>query len=558
MVKGFNMLPDPWHVSSVIHGFFSLQSIKRKLEVTKQMEYTPDLFATWFSILPPLVAIALALITKEVYSSLFIGIVTGAVLYAGPDFDGIVNHVLQDGLIASLSDSYNVGILIFLVILGIIVALMNLSGGSKAFGSWALKRVRSRVAAECATVILGIIIFVDDYFNCLTVGSVMKPVTDNFNVSRAKLAYIIDATAAPVCIIAPVSSWAAAVSGFVEGQNGISVFIHAIPYNFYALFTIVMMFSLIFMKFDYSNMAKFERNAVENGDLFTINDPNASSADAAAEGSDKGTVLDLVFPVIVLVVSCVLGMIYSGGFFDGESFINAFANSDASVGLSMGSLCALVIIVIYYLCRRTISFKACMSCIPEGLHQMISPILILTFAWSLKAMTDSLGLKDFVGGLVEGMGGKGVAFIPAVLFLVACVLAFSSGTSWGTFGILIPIGLAITEAQPQMMMPVMAACMAGAVYGDHCSPISDTTIMASAGASCDHLTHVTTQFPYATTVATVSTVSYVIAGFTSSPIIPLCVGLVLLFGVFFYFRSSSKAYRVPESANVNHTVIVEE
>jgi Na+/H+ antiporter NhaC len=514
-------------------------------------EFTPALYATAWAILPPLVAIALALITKEVYSSLFIGVLTGAVLYAGLDFDGIVNHALQDGIVASLADSYNVGILVFLVILGIIVALMNLSGGSKAFGKWALTKARSRVSAEIATVILGILIFVDDYFNCLTVGSVMKPVTDNFRVSRAKLAYIIDATAAPVCIIAPVSSWAAAVSGFVEGQNGISVFIHAIPYNFYALFTLVMMFALIFMKFDYAKMAQFEMNAVENGDLFTVKDPNASNADAADQGSDKGTVLDLVFPVVVLVVSCILGMIYSGGFFDGETFINAFANSDASVGLSMGSLCALVIIMIYYLARRTVTFTTCMGCIPEGLKAMISPILILTFAWSLKAMTDSLGLKEFVGGLVENMGSAAAGFIPAVLFLVACVLAFSSGTSWGTFGILIPIGLAITESQPQMMMPVMAACMAGAVYGDHCSPISDTTIMASAGASCDHLTHVTTQFPYATTVAAVSTVSYLIAGFTSTPVIPLVVGVVLLIGALVYFKKSKGAYVVPESANTN-------
>ncbi len=521
------------------------------------MDYTPEIFATAWAILPPLVAIVLALITKEVFSSLFIGIVTGAVLYAGADFDGIVNHVLQDGIIASLSDSYNVGILVFLVILGIIVALMNLSGGSKAFGQWALKRVRSRVSAEIATVILGVIIFVDDYFNCLTVGSVMKPVTDSFKVSRAKLAYIIDSTAAPICIIAPVSSWAAAVSGFVEGQNGISVFIHAIPYNFYAIFTIVMMVALICMKFDYGKMAQFEMNAIENNDLFTINDANAQSADAAAEGSDKGTVLDLVFPVIVLVVSCILGMIYSGGFFSGESFINAFANSDASVGLSMGSLCALVIIVIYYTLRRTISFKDCMSCVPEGLRQMISPILILTFAWSLKAMTDSLGLKEFVGGLVEGMNGAAVSLIPAALFLIACVLAFASGTSWGTFGILIPIGLAITESQPDLIMPVMAACMAGAVYGDHCSPISDTSIMASAGASCDHLTHVTTQFPYATTVAVVSLISYIIAGFTSSPVIPLIVGLVLLFGTLFFLRNREGSYRVPESANVNSAAVEE-
>ena len=513
---------------------------------------TPALFATAWAVLPPLIAIALALITKEVYSSLFLGVLTGAILYAGADFDGIVNHVLNDGLIASLSDGWNVGILIFLVILGIIVALMNLSGGSKAFGGWALKHVRTRVAAEIATVLLGIVIFVDDYFNCLTVGSVMKPVTDNFNVSRAKLAYIIDATAAPVCIIAPVSSWAAAVSSFAgEGQNGIALFVQCIPYNFYALFTLVMMFAIILMKFDYAGMAKFEMNAVENGDLFTVEDTNSEAADAAAGGSDKGIVLDLVFPVVVLVVSCVLGMVYTGGFFDGAGFVTAFSDSDASVGLSMGALVALVIIIIYYMCRRTISFSECMSCIPEGMKAMASPILVLTLAWSLKAMTDSLGLADFVSGLVKGMNGAAVGIIPAVLFLIACVLAFASGTSWGTFGILIPLGLAITSSHPELTTPIIASCMAGAVYGDHCSPISDTTIMASAGANCNHVSHVSTQLPYATTVAAVSAVSYVIAGFTSSPVIPLIVGFVLIVGVLFFLRSREGSYRVPDSANIN-------
>ena len=511
------------------------------------MDYTPALYATWWAILPPLIAIVLALITKEVYSSLFLGVVFGAVLYAGADFDGIVNHVLQDGLMASLGDSWNVGILIFLVILGIIVALMNLSGGSKAFGGWALRHVKSRVAAQLATVILGIVIFVDDYFNCLTVGSVMKPVTDNFKVSRAKLAYIIDATAAPVCIIAPVSSWAAAVSSFAgEGQNGIALFIKCIPYNFYAIFTLVMMFSLILMKFDYAAMTTYEKNAVENGDLFTVNDPNAAIADAADAGSDKGIVLDLVFPVVVLVISCVLGMVYTGGFFDGAGFVTAFSDSDASVGLSMGALVALVLIVAYYMVRRTISFTDAMSCIPEGMKAMVPPILVLTLAWSLKAMTDSLGLADFVSGLVEGMGGAAVGIIPAALFLIACVLAFASGTSWGTFGILIPLGLAITASHPELSTPIIAACMAGAVYGDHCSPISDTTIMASAGANCNHVSHVSTQLPYATTVAVVSAISYIIAGYTSSPVIPLVVGAVLLIGVLVYLRNSDKSYRVSE------------
>ena len=512
------------------------------------MDYVPALYATAWAALPPLIAIVLALVTKEVYSSLFLGVLTGAVLYAGADFDGIVNHILQDGLIASLSDSWNVGILIFLVVLGIIVALMNLSGGSKAFGGWALKKVKSRVAAEVATVILGIIIFVDDYFNCLTVGSVMKPVTDEFRVSRAKLAYIIDATAAPVCIIAPVSSWAAAVSSFAGEGEGISLFIRCIPYNFYALFTLIMMFALIFMKFDYATMSKFEMNAVENGDLFTVEDANSMAADAAEHGSDKGVVMDLVFPVLVLVVSCVLGMVYTGGFFEGTGFVEAFSASDASVGLSMGGLIALVIIIVYYLCRRTISFKDCMGCIPEGMQAMVPPILVLTLAWSLKAMTDSLGLADYVSGLVEGMQGAAVGIIPAALFLIACVLAFASGTSWGTFGILIPLGLAITESHPELATPIIAACMAGAVYGDHCSPISDTTIMASAGANCNHVSHVSTQLPYATTVAAVSAISYVIAGFTSSPVIPLIVGVVLLIGTLLFLRSSKGAYRINDAA----------
>ena len=512
---------------------------------------TPALYATAWAILPPLVAIVLALITKEVYSSLFIGILTGAVLYAGADFGGIVTHALQDGIIGSLTDAGDVGILVFLVILGIIVALMNLSGGSKAFGKWALRRVRSRAAAQAATVLLGIIIFVDDYFNCLTVGSVMKPVTDEFKVSRAKLAYLIDATAAPVCIIAPISSWAAAVSGFVEGQNGIKVFINCIPYNFYAIFTIVMMFAIIFMRFDFFNMAEFEKNAVENGDLFTVEDINAGAASAADEGSDKGIVLDLVLPVVVLVICCVFGMVYTGGIFEGESFVNSFANSDATYGLPLGAFVALVIIVIYFVCRRTITFTECMSCVPEGFKQMVSPILVLTLAWSLNSMTSSLGLADFVAGLLENMSGAVMGLIPAALFIIACLLAFASGTSWGTFGMMIPIGLAITQSQPQLTMPILAACMAGGVYGDHCSPISDTTIMASAGAACNHLSHVTTQLPYATTVAAVSAVCYVIAGFTGGWVIPMIVGLVLLFAVLIFMRGRQGTYRVPAEANAN-------
>ena len=511
------------------------------------MENTPELYATIWAALPPLVAIGLALITKEVYTSLFIGIITGAVLYAGPSISGISEHALNEGIVASLSDSYNVGMLVFLVVLGIMVALMNKSGGSKAFGKWAIRKIRSRVAAGLATMLLGILIFIDDYFNCLTVGSVMKPVTDEFKISRVKLAYIIDATAAPVCIIAPISSWAAAVSGFVpKGVNGFSIFLKAIPYNFYALFTIVFVLGLICMKFDFGKMAQFEMNAVENGDLFS---GKGSEYDNAAEmGNPKGKLIDLILPVIVLIIACVIGMIYSGGFFDGENFIDAFANSDASIGLSMGSVFALAITMIYYLLRRIMTFRECADCIPEGLKQMISPILILTFAWSLKAMTDSLGLAEYVGNLVKDFPKTAMMFIPAVLFLIACALAFASGTSWGTFGILIPIGLAITEAHPEMMIPVMAACMAGAVYGDHVSPISDTTIMSSAGADCDHLSHVTTQVPYATIVAGISAVSYVIVGITKSFVIPLIVGIVLTQVVLMIIkRTGSSSYVVSKN-----------
>ncbi len=519
------------------------------------MENAPALYATAWAVLPPLVAIVLALVTKEVYSSLFLGIVTGGVLYAGASFTGVLKHVLTDGIVKSLTDSYNVGILIFLVVLGMMVAMLNLSGGSKAFGKWALRKVKTRVAAGLSTVILGILIFVDDYFNCLTVGSVMKPVTDNFKISRAKLAYIIDVTAAPVCIIAPISSWAAAVSGFVEGQNGISIFIRSIPYNFYALFSLLMMFAMLFMKFDFGKMAEYERNAIENDDLFTVKSASANTADAVELGSDKGKLIDLIIPVVVLIVCCVLGMVYTGGIFEGKSVIDAFAGSDASVGLSMGSIVALIITIIYYVLRRVVTFTECMKCVPEGLSQMISPILILTFAWSLKAMTDSLGLADFVKKVVSNLGGGAIALVPAILFVIACLLAFSSGTSWGTFGILIPIGLAITESQPDMMIPIMAACMAGAVYGDHVSPISDTTIMASAGAACNHLSHVTTQLPYATLVAGVSFVSYIIAGYVSTPIIPLVVGAALLIGILFFIKNRPGSYKVPESANVNETAV---
>lgn len=488
----------------------------------------PALYATVFSVLPPLIAIVLALITKEVYSSLFIGVFAGAVLYAGANFSGIMNHLLQDGIIASLSSAGNVGILIFLVILGMFVAMMNLSGGSAAFGEWASTKVKSRQHAQFTTILLGILIFVDDYFNCLTVGSVMKPLSDKFNISRAKLAYLIDATAAPVCIIAPISSWAAAVSGFVQGQNGLTIFIRAIPYNFYALFTIVMMFAIVAMNFDYSKMAIYEKNAIENGDLLTVHE-NLSSQDEEISQNHNGHVADLIVPVIVLIICCLMGMIYTGGFFSGTSFVDAFAGCDAAASLSLGSLVALLITIVYYCARRVLTFRECMDCVPEGFKQMVSPILVLTLAWSLKCMTDSLGLAPFVAGMVEKMPASWMALIPAVLFVISCALGFASGTSWGTFGILIPIALAITASRPDMMIPVISACMAGGVCGDHCSPISDTTIMASAGAGCNHISHVETQLPYALTVLVISTISYVVVGFTKSAIPGLIVGVVLLF-----------------------------
>lgn len=514
---------------------------------TMAADSKPALYATWVSVLPPVVAIALALITKEVYSSLFLGVLTGAVAYAGANFSGIVNRLVKDGIVASLSDSYNMGILVFLVVLGMMVAMMNLSGGSKAFGQWARTKIKTRQGAEAATILLGILIFVDDYFNCLTVGSVMKPLTDEYRISRAKLAYLIDATAAPVCILAPISSWAAAVSGFVKGENGLTVFIQAIPFNFYAILTIVMMFALVIMNFDYSKMAVYERNAIETGDLFTVRDENAINAEKAEQVSGThGRVIDLVFPVIVLIICCVISMVYTGGFFSGTSFVHAFANCDAAASLSMGSMVALLISVIFYTVRGTISFRDCMSCIPEGFKSMVSPILVLTLAWSLKVMTDGLGLAAFISNLVSG--GILVSLFPAIIFLIACGLGIASGTSWGTFGILIPIALAITEAYPDMTIIVISACLAGGVCGDHCSPISDTTIMSSAGAACNHISHVETQMPYAMTVMCVSAVTYLVAGFTRSALISLPVGVILLIGTLFVIkRRTQTAYLVDKS-----------
>lgn len=507
----------------------------------------PALYATGWAVLPPIVAIGLALITKEVYSSLFIGILAGGLLYSGMDFSKFMNHVMIDGFVTSLSTPGNVGILVFLVILGMLVSMMNLSGGSAAFGSWAAQKIRTRRGAEYSTVALGLMIFVDDYFNCLTVGSVMKPLTDKYNVSRAKLAYLIDATAAPVCILAPISSWAAAVSGFVQGKNGLSVFIQAIPYNFYALLTIAMMFMIITMNFDYGKMAVYEKNAAEEGDLFTVKDAAALENDDAADTVHQGTVMDLVFPVIVLIISCVIGMLYTGGFWKGKAFVDAFAGCDAATSLVLGSTVALVITVVYYLIRRVVPFAELMECIPEGFKSMVSPILVLSMAWTLKGMTDSLGLARFVANMMDKVPGGFVVIIPALFFVVSCALGFASGTSWGTFGILIPIALAVTSNRPDMMIVLISACMAGGVCGDHCSPISDTTIMSSAGAAVRHLSHVETQLPYAVTVLCVSTVSYIIAGIMESPWVALAVGLVLLYIVLRFFKKREGSYVVDEA-----------
>ena len=517
-----------------------------------------QVYATFWALLPPIIAIVLALITKEVYSSLFIGIVVGALFYSGFSFEGTLNHIFFEevddasyGMISVLSDSSNVGILIFLVILGTLVALMNNAGGSAAFGRWATTHIKTRVGAQLATVALGVLIFVDDYFNCLTVGSVMRPVTDTHNISRAKLAYLIDATAAPICIIAPISSWAAAVAGFASKSdaNGIALFISAIPYNFYALLTILMMITLAVTKTDFGPMAIHERNALK-GDLFTTEARPYADADAH-EDTSKGKVIDLVLPVVVLVIACIIGLIYTGGFFSGESFVSAFANCSASMGLVLGSSVALVFAIIFFIARRVLSFKQCMACIPEGFKAMVPAILILTFAWTLKSMTDSLGAAEFVAGVVKASAGSFMNFLPAIVFIIACLLSFATGTSWGTFGILIPIVVYAFQGNldNEIMIIAISACMAGSVAGDHCSPISDTTIMSSAGAQCDHVNHVSTQLPYAISVAGISFITYLICGVLltigmANPVwvaLPLGIVLTIVY-IMLMKRATSKKY----------------
>ena len=500
------------------------------------------MYATFWALVPPVVAIVLALITKEAYSSLFIGVLVGALFQCGFAPVDTLDTMLNQGFVSAIEG--NAGIFLFLVLLGIIVALVNASGGSAAFGRWAQRNIRTRVGASLATFVLGILIFIDDYFNCLTVGSVMRPVTDGHRISRPKLAYLIDATAAPVCMIAPVSSWAAAVSGVAAdldtGVSGIELFIQAIPYNFYSLLTFVFIISLAVMRFDYGPMQLCEQNAREKGELAAVQ----GSDDG--EGNPKGRVVDLIIPVVILFVLCTAGMIYVGGFFgvdawggteNAGSFIGAFGNTDAFIGLPWGGIVALVLIVAYVVARRVLTFKEAMACVPKGFVAMVPPITILTLAVSLKNMTNLLGADVFVQNAMEGASQGLYSLLPAVIFIVACLLAFASGTSWGTFGILIPIVVSVFEPSSTLLTIGISACLAGAVCGDHCSPISDTTIMASAGAQCDHVTHVSTQLPYAVTVAAVSFVTFILAGFVQNAVICLIVGAALTVGTLLALRS---------------------
>ena len=498
-------------------------------------------FASFWALIPPIIAIGLALITKEVYSSLFVGIAVGGLLSAnifkeGFSLTGSMDYIINDGLISAVADS--AGIFIFLVLLGVMVALINKSGGSRAFGNWAVKHIKSRAGAMLATFVLGVLIFIDDYFNCLTVGSVMRPVTDSHNVSRAKFAYLIDATAAPICMIAPISSWAAAVASYAEEGQGLKLFIQAIPYNYYSLLTFVFIIAIVFLKVDYGPMKLHEMNAILNNDLYTSGDRVDNVAEE--EGNAKGKVIDLILPVVFLIVTCVFALVYNGGILDGANFIDAFSNTDATVGLPWGALIALILTMIYMVCRRVITFKGAMECIPEGFKAMVPAITILTFATALKNMTGLLGAKYFVADLMNGAAEGLANFLPAIIFLVACGLAFATGTSWGTFGILIPIVTAIFPADSTILVIGISACLAGAVCGDHCSPISDTTIMSSAGAQCNHINHVNTQLPYAITVAAISFVCYVISGFVQNAAIMLAIGIVLTIATILVIKMLTK------------------
>lgn len=543
------------------------------------MDY--NMIGTCWSLLPPIVAIALALKTKEVYSSLFIGIVLGAAQYSysmGTGFEGFLAHLLNDtvgngddakqyGLIHCLSDPWNVGILVFLVVLGAIVSLMNKAGGSAAFGQWASKHVKTKRGAQVATILLGILIFIDDYFNCLTVGSVMRPITQRHGVTKEKLAYLIDSTAAPVCVISPISSWAAAVSGFVTGdENGLALFCKAIPFNFYALFTILFMFAVVLIGFDFKSMSKYDARWREwyertnGGRLDEVSDTklhlaeHGVGASPSGKQANQGTVSDLVIPIVLLIVLCTIGMVYSGGFFDTGSaayhdFVSSFAASNASVGLVIGSLAALILSVALFTLRKTLPFDEAMSSLIKGFEAMVPAILILTLAWTLKSMTDSLGAATYVADVVAGSAGRLQMLLPAIIFVVAALLAFATGTSWGTFGILIPICVAVFPSAAPLRVISISACMAGAVCGDHISPISDTTIMASAGAACKHVHHVSSQLPYALTVASISFLTFIVAGFTQGLGVIACAliswvtGIVLMALVLTYLKRSERKSR---------------
>ena len=512
--------------------FMAVMTVVAFAEGEDAAEETIKMAGTFWALVPPIIAIAPALITKEVYSSLFIGILAGGLFSANFAPVKAMDNILNEGLMSAVSGT--AGIFIFLVVLGIIVALVNKAGGSAAFGAWAEKNIKTRVGAMIATFILGVLIFIDDYFNCLTVGSVMRPVTDRHKISRAKLAYLIDATAAPVCMIAPISSWAAAVSSYAEDGQGLALFIKAIPYNFYSLLTFVFIIAITLMKFDYGPMKLHEKNAVEKGDLFTSGERQVSED---VQSSGKGKVIDLILPVVVLIVVCILSLIYVGGFFDGASFIDAFADTDATVGLPWGGVVVLALTIIYMVCRRTMTFKEAMECVPKGFIAMVPAILILTFATALKNMTGLLGADTYVAGIMESSAAGLANFLPAIIFLVACGLSFATGTSWGTFGILIPIVTGIFSQDSTLLIIGMSACLAGAVCGDHCSPISDTTIMSSAGAECNHINHVSTQLPYALTVAAISFVCYIIAGLVQSIWIVLPISIVLTVATLFVIKA---------------------
>ncbi len=532
-------------ITSVIALLMTIASVLMAIIVTAT---GTDTAATFWALVPPIIAIALALITKEVYSSLFLGIVVGGILACNGSATTAVDHVVSDGLIAAVSGT--AGIFLFLVILGVIVALINKAGGSAAFGRWAQDHIKTRIGAQLATFVLGIFIFIDDYFNCLTVGSVMLPVADSHKVSRAKLSYLIDATAAPICMIAPISSWAAAVASYTEGtgMDGIKLFIKAIPYNFYSLLTFVFIIALVVSKRDYGPMARHEKNALEKGDLFST-DERVDGMEVSS--NPKGRVPDLLLPILALIAISVFALIYNGGFFGDDpayagKFADAFSNTDATVGLPWGAIVALILIVAYLICRKLITFKEAMECVPQGFIAMVPAITILTMATALKNISnDLLGSATYVEGLMKGAAPGLENFLPAVIFIVACLLAFATGTSWGTFGILIPIVCYIFDPADPIFYIGMSACLAGAVCGDHCSPISDTTIMSSAGARCVHVNHVSTQLPYAITVAAVSFVCFLVAGFVQNALVCLGLGTLMIVALFlvlhFLNKSKSKA-----------------